>query len=73
MNPLTWPAETREYLAGVQIEFKKVTWPTQKETIAATVGTCIVVLVICIALFGVDNVVGWLMRAFEGLLRESLG
>ncbi len=69
MNPLSWPDQTREYVGEVQIEFKKVTWPTQKETVAGTIGTCVVVLVVCTGLFGVDIVVGWLMEAVENMVR----
>ncbi len=69
MNPLSWPEQTREYVGEVQIEFKKVTWPTQKETVAGTIGTCVVVLVVCTGLFGVDIVVGWLMEAVENMVR----
>jgi preprotein translocase subunit SecE len=68
-NPLQWPEQTREYLSEVQVEFKKVTWPTQKETVAGTIGTCAVVIVVCIGLFGVDMVINWLMEAVERTLR----
>jgi preprotein translocase SecE subunit len=68
-NPLQWPEQTREYLGEVQVEFKKVTWPTQKETVAGTIGTCVVVLVICAGLFGVDMTIGWLMEVIDRTLR----
>ncbi|MFQ5503256.1 MAG: preprotein translocase subunit SecE [Planctomycetota bacterium] len=69
MNPVSWPEQARQYLSEVEIEFKKVTWPTRKETIAGTIGTCVVVLVVCIGLFGVDAVIGRVMEVLERMVR----
>jgi len=61
MNPLAWPAESREYLSEVQVEFKKVTWPTQKETIAGTVGVVFICVAVSVGLFVVDWLLSWIM------------
>ena len=33
-NPVHWVEVSRAFLADVSLELKKVTWPTQKETVA---------------------------------------
>jgi preprotein translocase subunit SecE len=60
-NPLHWAAQSREYLNEVQVEFKKVTWPTQKETVAGTVGVLFIVAIVSIGLFFVDWGLAWIM------------
>jgi preprotein translocase subunit SecE len=60
-NPIQWAEQAREFLSEVQIEVKKVTWPTQKETVAGTVSVVVVVAIVSVALFGVDSVLAWTM------------
>ncbi len=60
-NPLHWAAQSREYLGEVQVEFKKVTWPTQKETVAGTVGVIFIVVIVSLGLFFVDWGLAWIM------------
>jgi preprotein translocase SecE subunit len=45
----------------VQVEFKKVTWPSQKEAVAGTASVLFVVAIIGVALFAVDSVLAWIM------------
>ena len=61
-NPVEWATEGREFLSEVQVEFKKVTWPTQKETVGGTIGVVVLVALVTIALFAVDGVLAWTMR-----------
>ena len=49
-------------MGEVQVEFKKVTWPTQKETVGGTIGVIVLVAVVALALFAVDGVLAWTMR-----------
>ena len=42
MNPLTWIRDAREYLAEVQGEWKKITWPPQNEAVVGTVSVVVV-------------------------------
>ena len=49
-NPVKWTEDAREFISDVQVEFKKVTWPTQKQTIAGTVSVVVIVTIITIAL-----------------------
>ncbi len=60
-NPFAWPAQSREYFTEVQVEFKKVTWPTQKETVAGTIGVVFIVAIVGTGLFFVDMGLGWIM------------
>jgi len=61
-NPASWYREGRQFLLEVRTEFRKVTWPTQKETIAGTGGVLIIVAVITAALGLVDFVLGQVIR-----------
>ena len=61
-NPVDWATQGREFLSEVQVEFKKVTWPTQKETVGWTIGVIVLVAVVALALFAVDGVLAWTMR-----------
>jgi len=61
-NPAVWFSDTKQYLLEVRTEFRKVTWPTQKEATAGTIGVLIVIALITIVLSGVDLVLGQVMR-----------
>jgi preprotein translocase subunit SecE len=61
-NPVDWAVQGREFLNEVQIEFKKVTWPTQKETVGGTIGVIVLVALVATGLFAVDGILGWIMR-----------
>ncbi len=60
-NPVDWAVQGREFLNEVQVEFKKVTWPTQKETVGGTIGVIVLVALVAVALFAVDGILGWFM------------
>ena len=61
-NPVDWALQGREFLSEVQLEWKKITWPTQKETIGGTIGVIVLVALVAAALFAVDGILGWAMR-----------
>ena len=61
-NPAVWFAQSRQFLMEVRTEFRKVTWPTQKETVAGTIGVLVIVAVITIVLSLMDLVLGQLMQ-----------
>ncbi len=61
-NPIEWADQSRAFLGEVQVEFKKVTWPSQKETVAGTIGVMILVSIVGTALFIVDWVLSVGMR-----------
>jgi preprotein translocase subunit SecE len=57
-NPVEWVGQSRQFLLEVRTEFRKVTWPTQKEAVAGTIGTLVVVAVITSVLSLIDLVLG---------------
>ena len=57
-NPLVWIREGRQFLHEVMVEYRKVTWPTQKEAVAGTIGVLVIVTVVTLALSLVDLVLG---------------
>ena len=61
-NPAVWFSDTKQYLMEVRTEYRKVTWPTQKEATAGTIGVLVVIALITIVLSGVDLVLGQVMR-----------
>ena len=61
-NPAVWFAQSRQFLMEVRSEFRKVTWPSQKEAVAGTVGVLVIVAVITAALSAMDLVLGQLMQ-----------
>jgi preprotein translocase subunit SecE len=61
-NPVAWVNDARQYLIEVRTEFRKVTWPTQKEALAGTIGVLVVVALITAALSLVDLVLGQVMQ-----------
>ena len=61
-NPVLWFAQSRQFLMEVRTEFRKVTWPSQKEAVAGTVGVLVIVAVITAVLSAMDLVLGQLMQ-----------
>ena len=51
----------KTYLGETRVEMKKVTWPTQKETVGGTVSVVVVVAVIAVVLGLVDYGLSTLM------------
>ncbi len=62
-NPNEWVEQSREFFGEVQVEFKKVTWPVQKELVAGTLAVILVTIVVATALFGVDSVLAWILSS----------
>ena len=61
-SPAVWVSDARQFLIEVRTEFRKVTWPTQQEATAGTIGVLVVVALITAALSLVDLVLGQVMR-----------
>jgi preprotein translocase subunit SecE len=61
-NPAVWVSDSKQYLADVRTEFRKVTWPTQKEATAGTIGVLVVIALITAVLSLVDLLLGQVMR-----------
>ena len=66
--PLGWWQRSREFLAEVRNEMKRVTWPNQREVYATTVVVILTSVFFGLYLFGVDlllnNAVQWLFQRF---------
>jgi preprotein translocase subunit SecE len=61
-SPVVWISDARQFVLEVRTEFRKVTWPTQKEAMAGSVGVVVVVAVITGTLSLVDLVLGQLIQ-----------
>ena len=61
-SPAVWVSDARQYLIEVRTEFRKVTWPTQKEAVAGTIGVLVIIALITSGLSLVDLVLGQVMR-----------
>jgi len=61
-NPVVWVSDSRQFLEEVRVEFRKVTWPTQAEARAGTIGVLVVVTVLTTALSVVDFALGWAIK-----------
>ena len=61
MNPAKWTGQSREFVGEVQSEFKKVTWPTEREMVAGTLSVAVVVAVVALVLSVVDYALSQLM------------
>jgi preprotein translocase subunit SecE len=57
-NPASWYRDSVQFFSEVRGEYRKVTWPTQKEAVAGTIGVVIVVAVLTTGLSIVDFVLG---------------
>ena len=53
-NPFEWAEQSRQFLNEVEVEVKKVTWPTQKETVAGAVSVVVIAIIVGIILSLVD-------------------
>jgi preprotein translocase subunit SecE len=65
-NPAIWISDGRQFAAEVRTEFKKITWPSQKEAIGGTIGVVVIVIIITLALSLVDAVLGKIVRLVFG-------
>jgi preprotein translocase subunit SecE len=52
---MEWLNKVREFFHDVLVEFKKVSWPTRREVMGSTTVVIIVVLVLAVFLFAVDQ------------------
>jgi len=65
-NPAIWISDGRQFATEVRSEFKKITWPSQKEAIGGTIGVVVIVVVITVALSLVDVVLGKIVQLVFG-------
>ena len=61
-NPVIWISDGRQFATEVRTEFKKITWPSQKEAIGGTIGVVVIVTIVTLALSLVDAVLGQVVQ-----------
>jgi preprotein translocase subunit SecE len=61
-NPVVWYSESKQFLSEVRAEYRKVTWPSQKEAMAGTIGVVVLVLIMTLVLSSVDFGLSQLIR-----------
>jgi len=52
----------QRFIADVRIELRKVTWPTLEEVRQSTIAVLITSLVIAIFIFGIDHLIGRIIK-----------
>ena len=65
-NPAAWIAATRQYLIDVRSEFRKITWPSQREYVGGTVGVVVIVAFLTVVLGLIDAGLAMLMEIVVG-------
>jgi preprotein translocase subunit SecE len=65
-NSKGWVARSKDYVAEVQGEFNKITWPPQAETLNGTVSVLVIVSLIATFLGVVDFGLSRVMRMVLG-------
>ena len=53
-NPTVWMESSRQYLSDVRTEFRKVTWPSQREYVGGTIGVVVIVAILTLVLGLID-------------------
>jgi preprotein translocase subunit SecE len=53
-----------KFLNDVQFELSKVSWPSRSELINSTMIVAVVSIIFTIYIFGVDNLLAWIMQLF---------
>ena len=61
-NPAVWYSQSAQFLTEVRAEYRKITWPSQKEAMAGTIGVLVLVAVMTVVLSVVDLVLGQLIQ-----------
>ena len=61
-NPVVWVSDASKFASEVRGEFRKVTWPSQKEAVGGTIGVVVIVAIITTVLSIVDLVLGQVIQ-----------
>lgn len=54
---MTKTVKKKSKLKGLKSEFKRISWPTRKETLNSTIAVVIVSVIMCIIIAGVDYLI----------------
>jgi preprotein translocase subunit SecE len=55
-----------EFAREARVELRKITWPTRQETVQTTAIIAVMVVIISIALWGIDGVLMWVIGWLTG-------
>jgi preprotein translocase subunit SecE len=61
-NPVDLYNDAKRFTLDVRSEFRKVTWPSQKEAMGGTIGVIVVVAIITTVLSFVDMILGYAIQ-----------
>jgi preprotein translocase subunit SecE len=61
-NPAIWVRDARQYVLDVRSEFRKLTWPTQREYVGGTIGVIVIVAIMATVLGVIDIALASAMR-----------
>ena len=61
-NPVVLYSDAKQFTLEERSEFRKVTWPTQKEAVGGTIGVVVIVAIITSVLSLVDLVLGQVIQ-----------
>ena len=62
LNPVVLYNDSKRFALEVRTEFRKVTWPSQKEAVGGTIGVVVIVAIITSVLSVVDLVLGQVIQ-----------
>ena len=65
-NPAIWSADGRQDLIEVRSEFRKITWPNQREYVGGTVGVVVIVVFLTLVLGLIDAGLTVVMESVVG-------
>jgi len=65
-NPAIWVRKGQQYYHEVRTEFRKVTWPTQREYIGGTIGVIVIVAFLTLVLGLIDVGLSQIMELILG-------
>jgi preprotein translocase subunit SecE len=55
-----------EFISGARVELRKITWPARQETVQTTFIIAAMVVILSIALWGMDGMLMWLVGWLTG-------
>ena len=70
---LTWLGDLRRFIHEVNLEMKKVSWPSRSEVINTTMVVIIAVFFFAFYLFGADIVLSYAIQGIEWLAQKLIG
>ena len=59
-------ATPAQFVRQVRQEISKVTWPTRKDTVVATIMVFVMVAVMSLFFLGVDSIISWVISLILG-------